>query len=56
MPAKIVQHIGVRAQLEPVDRRVAGNAPGAFVVVDDEKFTRLGEEIVQAAGDDHVHI
>ena len=56
MGAKVGQHIGVRANLEAVNRRVARNAPRAFVVVDDEKLAWLGEEIIQRASDDHVHI
>ena len=56
MATEVLQHIRVGSQLEAVHRRVAGDAPGPLVVVDDEEFARLGEEIIQAAGDDHVHI
>src|SRR3989344_92052 len=56
MRAEVLQHVGVSSQLKAIDRGVARDAPGALVVVDDQEFTRLGEKIVQAAGDDHVHI
>jgi hypothetical protein len=45
--AEIFQHIRMSAQLEAVHRRVAGDAPGPLVVVDDES-RRAGEELVQA--------
>ena len=54
--AEMLQHVGVRAQLEAVDGGVARDAPGALVVVDDEKFARLGKKLVQAADDDDVNI
>ena len=54
--AKIPQHIRVCAQLKAVHGRVAGDAPRTLVVVNDQEFAGLGEKIIQAAGDDHIHV
>src|SRR5690606_17884656 len=57
---KVRQHVGVGAQREAVDRRVADHAlaeaPEARVVVDDQKLARLREEVVQRADHHHVQV
>ena len=54
--AKVFKHVGVRAQFKTVHRRIAGNAPWALVIVNDQELARLGKKVIQASGDDHVHV
>ena len=54
--AEVLKHIRMGAQLISVNRRVAGNAPGPLVVVNDHEVARHFKETIHAAHNDHVDI
>ena len=54
--AETLQRVGVRAEFEPVDGGIAGDAPGPLPVVDDEEVARLLEERRDVVDDDDVQI
>jgi ribosomal protein L14 len=56
MGPEIGQHIGVCAQFESVDRGIAGDAPGALVVVNDQEVAGKIEKVVQRTDDHDVDV
>lgn len=56
----MLQHIGMGARLEAVDRGVADNAlakaPEARIVVNDAELARQREELIEAAHDHHIQV
>jgi hypothetical protein len=54
--SEIFKHIRVRAQLIPVDGRVASYAPWPFVVVNDHELAWDIKKSVKATHNDNVHV
>jgi len=53
---EVFEHIGVCAQIEPKNRRIAGDAPGALVIMNDQKFTRMIKKRRQVTCDHHIQV
>ena len=53
---EVLKHIGVGTQLVSVHRRVARDAPGPLVVMNDHEIAWHFKEAIHAARNDHVDI